>query len=147
MRTTRIGSTPRRGFAWIPQRDIIVRATALAEYDNADEDRNTNIELGVRVSGEIQYDSGIAWVDRKWSTSGFVEGRVRFYDEPDLLITPPPNTTTRRDFDIRSGIRQVFALKNGFGIQLDVDALKRESNIINFDLNNVSTTLSLQYRM
>ncbi|MFK7944249.1 MAG: tetratricopeptide repeat protein [Paracoccaceae bacterium] len=132
------------GVAWIPERDVILRGTALGEYDSADGDQNSNLELGFRVSGEYQYDTGISWVDRKWSTSAYVEGRVRFYDEPDPVVDP---NTTREDFDVRSGLRQVFALKNGFGVQLDVDALMRESNIINFDLDNISTTLSLQYRM
>ncbi|MEM1299262.1 MAG: surface lipoprotein assembly modifier, partial [Pseudomonadota bacterium] len=132
------------GFAWIPDRDVVLRFTALSEYDSADGDQNSNAEFGLRVSGEYQYDSGIDWVDRKWSTSGYLEGRYRLYDDPDPIVDP---TTTREDFDIRSGIRQVFALKNGFGIQLDVDALMRESNIVNFELDNVSTTLSLQYRM
>ena len=132
------------GVAWIPDRDVVLRFTALSEYDSADGSQNSNAEFGVRVSGEYQYDSTIDWIDRKWSTSGYLEGRYRLYKAADPVVDP---NTVREDFDIRSGIRQVFALKDGFGIQLDVDALMRESNIVNFELDNVSTTLSLQYRM
>ena len=132
------------GVAWIPDRDVILRATALTEYDLADGGENSSAEFGLRVSGELQYDSGVDWVDRKWSTSGFLEGRLRFFEDADPIIDP---NTIRDDFDLRSGIRQVFALKDGFGIQLDVDALMRESNIVNFELDNISTTFSIQYKL
>lgn len=141
------------GLAYLPERDLIMRGTALFELDSASDPRftsttggreNSNAEFGLRLSAEYQYETGIEWVDRKWSTSAYLEGRARFFEEADPIVDP---TKRRFDFDLRSGIRQVFALQDGFGLQLDVDALRRDSNIVNFDVNNVSTTLSLQYRM
>ncbi|MGD1926753.1 MAG: tetratricopeptide repeat protein [Paracoccaceae bacterium] len=148
------------GLAYIPVRDLILRGGILAELDFADEiqdnipffagstgqsfDGNSNVEVGLRGSAEFQYDSGLDWVDRKWSLSGFAEVRGRWFNEPDPIID---RDKTRRDLDLRGGISHVFSLQEGFGVQVDVDALLRESNIVNFDLDNVSTTVSLQYRM
>ncbi|MEM9062862.1 MAG: tetratricopeptide repeat protein [Pseudomonadota bacterium] len=146
------------GIAYIPERDLILRGGIVAELDFADEvrapifvqqagqffDGNSNVEFGLRGSAEYQYDSGLDWVDRKWSVSGFAEVRGRWFNEPDPNVDP---NKTRNDIDVRGGLSHVFSLKEGLGIQVDVDALFRESNIVNFDLDNVSTTVSLQYRM
>lgn len=131
------------GLAYIPIRDLVLRGTGFFEIDSADARENTNYEIGLRVSGEYQYDSGIEWVDRKWSASVYGEARSRFFADEDPLIGLD---VKRRDIDIRAGISHVFALQGGFGVQFDIDGLLRESNILNFDLNNLSTTVSLQYR-
>lgn len=132
------------GLAYFPMRDLILRAGGSLEAESADFDFNSNFEVGLRGSAEYQYDPGIDWVDRKWSLSGYAEVYRRWYDEPDNFIAVNVN---RRDTDLRGGLTHVFSLSEGFGIQLDVDALLRQSNIVNFDLDNVSGTLSLQYRM
>ncbi len=132
------------GLAYIPLRDLILRGGASVELEFADSDFNSNIEAGLRASAEYQYDSGVDWIDRKWSLTGFAEFRARQFEEPNAFIAAD---TKRQDFDVRGGLSHVFALRDGLGIQFDVDALLRESNIVNFDLDNVSTTLSLQYRM
>jgi tetratricopeptide (TPR) repeat protein len=131
------------GLAYIPARDLVLRGTGFFEIDAADAPENTNYEIGLRLSGEYQYDSGIEWVDRKWSASAYTELRTRFFDEEDPLIGLD---VKRRDIDVRAGISHVFAIQGGFGVQLDIDGLFRESNIVNFDLSNLSTTVSLQYR-
>lgn len=132
------------GVAYIPTRDLILRAGASVEHEAADFDFNSNFELGLRGSAEYQYDPGIDWVDRKWSISGFAEVRGRWYDTSNSFIA---QGTDRQDLDVRGGLTHVFALSDGFGIQFDVDGLLRQSNIVNFDLDNISGTLSLQYRM
>ncbi len=131
------------GLAYIPSNDLILRGTTFFELDAADADENSNVEIGLRLSGEYQYDSGIDWVDRKWSVSMFGEVRSRFFQEVDPLIGVDRK---RQDWDIRGGVSHTFALKDGFGLQVDVDGLYRDSNIFNFDLDNISTTTSLQYR-
>jgi len=132
------------GLAYIPTRDLVLRGTGFFEVDAADADENSNFEVGLRGSGEYQYDSGIEWVDRKWSVSAFGEVRSRFFEAEDPIIGL---NRKRRDLDFRAGVSHVFSLQGGFGIQLDVDGLFRESNIVNFDLDNISTTVSLQYRL
>ena len=84
------------GLAYIPFRDLVLRGTGIFEVDAADGDQNSNYEIGLRLSGEYQYDSGLSWVDRKWSVSGFAEVRGRFFEEPDPIIDP---TQKRRDLD------------------------------------------------
>ena len=132
------------GFAYIPIRDLILRAGGSVEFEVADAEFNSNLEAGLRASAEYQYDSGIDWVDRKWSLTGFAEFRARQFEEPNAFIAAD---LKRSDYDVRGGLSHVFTLRDGFGIQFDVDALLRESNIVNFDLDNISGTLSLQYRM
>ncbi|MEO1490680.1 MAG: hypothetical protein AAFV19_00825 [Pseudomonadota bacterium] len=131
------------GLAYIPSQDLVFRGTTFFELDAADADENSNVEIGLRLSGEYQYDSGIEWVDRKWSVSLFGEVRTRFFQRNDPLIGVDEK---RRDLDLRGGLSHTFALRNGFGIQIDVDGLLRDSNIVNFDLDNISSTVSLQYR-
>ena len=132
------------GLAYFPMRDLILRGGLSLEAESADFDFNSNFEIGLRTSAEYQYDPGIDWVDRKWSLSGYAEFYSRWYDDPDAFIAANLN---RRDTDLRGGLSHVFTLSDGFGIQFDIDALLRQSNIVNFDLDNVSGTLSLQYRM
>jgi len=132
------------GAAYLPSRDTRLRATVLVEHTSASADFNSNTEIGLRLSGEYQYDSGVAWIDRKWRVSGYAEARGRFFEEPEPLIDP---NTKRKDLDLRAGVSHVFAIRDGFGIELEVDALLRNSNIVNFDLDNVGVTLSAQYRM
>jgi tetratricopeptide (TPR) repeat protein len=131
------------GLAYIPSSDLVFRGTTLFDLDAADADENSNVEVGLRLSGEYQYDSGIEWIDRKWAVSMFGEVRTRFFREPDPLLGV---NRKRQDWDLRAGLSHTFALQKGFGVQVDVDGLYRDSNIFNFDLDNISSTVSLQYR-
>lgn len=130
------------GVAYQPERDIVLRAAAIAEYSDAATDFNSSFEIGTRLSGEYRYDSGLAAVDRKWTVSGYLDARYRFFEAPDALIDP---TTTRDEFDLRAGVSHLFAIRDGFGIRLDVEGFLREANIRNFDTNALTFTLSAEY--
>ena len=132
------------GGAWSPSRRMTARLGAILEADFADEDWNSNIEAGLRASGAYQYDSGLSFVSRNWVVSGYADARYRWYEDPDPAIDPDE---TRRELDLRAGLSHLFAIDGGFGLQLDVEAFRRNANIENFDLDNVSVTLSAQYRM
>lgn len=132
------------GLAYAPSRDLVLRGTTILDADAADEDFNSNVELGLRVSADYLYEPPVEAVDQKWQLSTFSEARHRLYEANEPIIG---GNCCRRDWDFRAGISHYFAIRDGFGVQLDVDALLRESNIRNFDISNVSTTLSLQYRM
>ncbi len=131
------------GAAYVPARDLVLRATALVEYDGTRADFNSNTEVGLRLGADYRYDPGISWVDRRWEVSTYGELRGRFFHAPEALID---DDTKRKDWDLRGGVSHSFAIQDGFGLRLDVDALLRNSNIVNFDLDNVSTTLSVEYR-
>ncbi|MEM6972665.1 MAG: hypothetical protein AAF577_07650 [Pseudomonadota bacterium] len=125
-------------------RDLTVSAALVGGYDAADAGFNSNVDVGLRGGVIYRYDSGLAFSDSKWSVTGYGEVRGRFYDEANDLIDPDE---TRREVDVRLGVSHLFALQDGFGIQADVEGFVRRSNIQNFDLDNVSVTLSLQYRL
>lgn len=132
------------GVAYVPRRDIVLRASLLGEVDDAEADYNSNVEFGLRLSAEHDYDSGIDFVDEKWTVSAYAEARGRIFDEPEPLIDP---NTTRRDLDVRAGLSNLFAIRDGLGVRLDVDGLYRESTVDNFDLDNLSVTVSAEYRL
>ncbi len=132
------------GGACQPDRDLVGRLAGIIEHYDAATAYNSSIEFGGRLSGEYRYDSGIEMVDRKWAITGYLDGRYRQFNDPDPFIDP---NTTRDEFDLRGGVSHLFAIKDGFGVQLDVDGFLRDANIQNYDLNNLSITLSAQYRL
>lgn len=133
------------GLAYTPWRELVLRGTTILDVDAADADFNTNAEVGLRLGADWLYEPPVGAFDQKWLLSGYGEVRRRFFEENDPIIGA--TDCCRRDWDFRGGVSHYFAISGGFGIQLDVEALLRESNIRNFDVSNVSTTLSLQYRM
>ncbi|MEM0989845.1 MAG: tetratricopeptide repeat protein [Pseudomonadota bacterium] len=132
------------GLAYLPVRNFILRSTLITSYDDADGDENSNIEFGLRVSGEYKYDVGLSQIDGLWTASAFAEVRGRMFNEPDPLVDP---NSRRNDVDFRAGVRHIFSIQQGFGVQIDVDGLVRRSNIRNFDLENISGTISLRYEL
>ncbi|MEM6623435.1 MAG: tetratricopeptide repeat protein [Pseudomonadota bacterium] len=132
------------GLAYLPVRNFILRSTLITSYDDADGDENSNVEVGLRMSGEYKYDVGLSQIDGLWTASAFAEVRGRMFNEPDPLVDP---NSRRNDVDFRAGVRHIFAIQQGFGVQIDVDGLVRRSNIRNFDLENISGTISLRYEL
>ncbi|MEM7743574.1 MAG: tetratricopeptide repeat protein [Pseudomonadota bacterium] len=133
------------GLAYLPRRDLILRSTLIFELDHAPGgQQNSNQEMGLRLSGEYSYDPGLNWVDGRWTASAYLEARGRLFERPDKEIDPG---TTRHDIDLRGGLRHVFMIGDGFGLQVDVDGLWRQSNLRNFDVNNLSGTFSLRYEL
>lgn len=139
----RFGFRGQIGAAWQPQRNMLGRMALVSEYYNARADRNSSIEFGARLSGQVNYTSGLDFISERWVLSAFTDARFRFYDEADPFIDP---NTVRDEFDFRLGISHLFAIHDGFGIQLDLEGFFRDANIQNFDLNSQSVTVSAQYR-
>lgn len=123
---------------------LVARSALVGSYDLADEDHNSNIEVGGRTSALYSYDSGFGFAERKWALSGFADVRYRWFDEADPAIDPDE---VREDLDLRLGASHLFAITRDLGVQADVETYNRFSNIQNFDLENVSLSLSFQYRM
>lgn len=113
-------------------------------YDFADADWEDNLEIGLRAGAGYRYDPGLAAVDAPWSAAAYLDLRGRFHAEADPAIDPDRR---RRDFDLRAGLSHVFALRDGLGVQADVETFLRESTITNFDLDAVNVTLSLRYAL
>ncbi|MEM0944203.1 MAG: hypothetical protein AAGI70_09675, partial [Pseudomonadota bacterium] len=132
------------GLAYIPSRNLTVRGAFVFEQEFAGDDENTNTEVGIRISGNYQYESGFQFVDAPWSASASLDLRGRFFPEEQISLGL---TEKRRDFDVVAGFAHVFGITENFGLQVDLTALYRESNIRNFDLDNISVGLSALYRM
>ncbi|MEM8753917.1 MAG: tetratricopeptide repeat protein [Pseudomonadota bacterium] len=129
------------GVAYVPQSNLVLRGAAFFERIDAREDFNSTIETTLRGSATYSYDSGFEFAGRLWSLTGFVQGAYRLFDDPD----PTVNDTEREDVDLRAGLRHTAYLQDGFWIAADVDGLYRESNIQNFDVDNVGVTLSVGF--
>lgn len=130
------------GAAYAPTRDLVLRGSIIGEADFADDDFNTNGEIGGRIGVLYSYAPGLDFVDRPWVLRGFGQITGRFFDEPDPVVDPDES---RRDRDFRLGVSHDFNLVDGWRLRAEVDALRRESNIRNFELDSVSGTLSVGY--
>ncbi|MEM7506103.1 MAG: hypothetical protein AAF415_05110 [Pseudomonadota bacterium] len=132
------------GLAYIPTRDLTLRGTFIVEQEVADEFENTNTEIALRFSADYSYESGLSWVDSKWSTNGFLDFRGRIFpgDQLRLDLDEP-----RQDFDFSAGITQIFGITENLGIQADISTIVRRSNIQTFGLDNVTLGISALYRL
>ena len=132
----------RSGVAWTPVRDLALTATIGAVLDKADVDNESNVEGSIRLTASYDYDPGLAVAEKKWHLSSYVSVARRHYDEPDPVVTLE---RTRRDTDLRAGVQHVFNFRDGFYASLGASMVRRESNISNFDLENVGVSAALGY--
>jgi len=133
----------RLGVGWLPGRDTIVTATITGQRDEADEDYNSNSEVAVRLSASFAYDPGFSFADDKWVLSGYVGAGWRLFDDPDPVVS---GTSSRRDYEFRAGINHVYNFKSGFYGSIGATALLRDSNLPNFDFENLGVSASVGYR-
>ncbi|MEL7466496.1 MAG: surface lipoprotein assembly modifier [Pseudomonadota bacterium] len=135
------GSTHRLtgSFAYTPDPEVTYIGLAYVETDRTQADFNANIEVGARLGATYRYDPSFEFTDRLWTVSGFVGGAYRLFDDNDPTIS----TTTREDLDLRAGVSHVFHLTGGWFMQADADFLYRDSNIRNFDLDNLGVGFSV----
>ena len=117
-----------------------MRGQVFVETDQADDDINSNFELGARISAVMNYESGFEMSDRLWSISGYVQGAYRDFEDANPSIDP---NRARRDYDLRLGVSHVFHFTGGWFAQADADYLVRDSNLPNFDLDTLGVTVSV----
>ena len=142
------------GVAYTPDPSFTLTGSIFAETDRtesfvpaalvspAQSDPNSNYEIGVRLGGTYRYDSGFEFTDRLWSLSGFVGATYRRFDEPNTAVVGAL-PLTREDVDYRAGLSHLFHLEGGWFVQADADYLLRDSNVRNFDIDNVGVALSI----
>ncbi len=136
------GSTHRAtvGARYAVNKNLGVIGSLYAETDLTRDDSNTNYEVGARLSSSLNYDSGYNFTDRLWSLSGYLQVAYREYEDP---IEQVSNAVNRHDYDFRAGISHVFHFREGWFAQADADFLLRDSNLPNFDIDNIGVTLSI----
>lgn len=130
------------GVAHQPTPATTFRLSGFVDREWAEEDFNANVAPGVLGSFSADYDPGFVENRRLWTVEAYAEVLHRRFDEEDPLVDPDE---TRRDTEVRLGLAHLFRLAHGFGVQLDVDALRRSSNIENFDLDSVTGGASVVY--
>ncbi|MEX2454591.1 MAG: tetratricopeptide repeat protein [Rhodospirillaceae bacterium] len=133
------------GVAYLPDPDIVLRGGLFLERQETDKDYNSFTEATLRASATWTYDSGVEVADRLWSLTGFAQVAARRFDDPDPVLVGAGSGTEREDVDLRAGLRHVFHLMDGVWVAADVDGLMRDSNIRNFDLDNVGAALSVGF--
>lgn len=127
------------GASWSPDTATTFSGLVFADTDQANLDSNTNYELGLRLGATHRYDSGFAFTDRLWSVTGYASVAGRWFEEPNAAII----ARKRSDLDLRAGLVHVFHLTGGVFVQAEVDYLYRDSNISNFDIENLGATLAV----
>ncbi|MEM7236853.1 MAG: hypothetical protein AAF501_03375, partial [Pseudomonadota bacterium] len=132
------------GVAYIPTRDVVFRSSLLLQQEVADEFENTNTEIGGRFGVEYQYFPGLKFIDTKWRAGGLLDLRGRFFPGAQRSLGV---ADSRQDLDISAGFTHVFGLTEQFALQFDVTSLVRKSNIQNFELDNVSLSLSGVFKL
>lgn len=113
---------------------------AAAEFTDSNDFDNQ--EYGVRVAAAYSYAPGIDMIDGLWTLSGHARATRRFYDTPDPVVDP---SRTRDDGEFRVGVAHLFRIQEGFGVRLDADYFNRNSDIPNFDFDNLTGSLSVVY--
>lgn len=132
------------GVAYIPTRDLVIRSSLVLEQEAADDFENTNTEVGGRLGVEYQYFPGLNFIDTKWRAAGLLDVRGRFFPGAQQSLGL---SDSRQDLDISAGFTHVFGLTEQFAVQFDVSSLVRKSNIQNFELDNVSLSLSGVFKL
>ncbi|WP_340109143.1 hypothetical protein [Pikeienuella sp. HZG-20] len=113
---------------------------AAAEFtDDSDFD---NQEFGLRSSFTYSYAPDIDMVDGLWTASAYARATRRYFDDAVPYIDP---TRSRSDKEFRIGLGHLFRIQDGLGVRADVDYYNRDSNIPNFDLDNLTGALSVVY--
>lgn len=128
------------GLAYTPEPAVTVSGAVYAETDRADLDANANVEFGARIGGTYRYDSGFEFTERLWAVSAFATAAYRRFDEANPVFDA---TNLREDIDLRVGASHVFHLTGGWFVQADADYLVRDSDIPNFEIDNIGVALSV----
>jgi tetratricopeptide (TPR) repeat protein len=130
------------GAGYSPKRGVTIIGALVSETDRAESDAQSNFEIGARVAANWDYDPTIVEAGDLWTLSGYAQLTGRWYDEADPTVDP---NTTRTDTDFRLGAAQRFRFQDGWGVQVDVDALFRNSNISNFEFSSINGAVSVVY--
>lgn len=128
------------GVVYRPSRDFKVRLSGLAALDNSESDAIANLELGARLGADYDFDTGLSFADRKWRFSAYGQILDRSFLNPDAAVDP---TRERDDLDLRLGTSLTANLVDGFYVKTALDWLNRQSNIPQFEGDEILISLSV----
>lgn len=135
----------RAGVAWTRFEDLTLRATLLLESDRAEEGYAAANEIGLRLSVARDFPTAaLTGLETVFAgaatTSAFVQGSARRFDDPDPVIDPD---TRRRDVELRMGVRLFQPLAQGWGVSADAGLLERWSNFSQYEVESLEIGLSV----
>ncbi|MEM7058455.1 MAG: hypothetical protein AAF557_12750 [Pseudomonadota bacterium] len=128
------------GVIYRPTRDFKIRLSGLAALDNSQSDAVANLELGGRIGADYDFDAGLAFAERKWRVSAYGQILDRSFLDPDAAVDP---TRERDDLDIRVGSSLTAHFVEGFYVKAALDWLSRQSNIPQFEGDELLISLSV----
>ena len=105
-------------------------------------DFNDALELGIRLRADLTYNSPISILPGRWRF--FVGGDYRDtdYDAPNPNVDP---FKVRDDKEYRFNVGNAFPITGRLQAILEVSGQFVESNLPNFERDNISTTASISY--
>ncbi|MGE0484953.1 MAG: hypothetical protein AB7Q81_12500 [Gammaproteobacteria bacterium] len=103
---------------------------------------NDSLELGVRVRGDYSYAAPFDWTPGRWRLFAGGEYRDTDYDAANPAIDP---LRIRDDREWRFTAGNAIPITGRLQAIFEVSGQFVESNLANFDRDNISTTLSMSY--
>lgn len=128
------------GVTFRPSRDMKIQLSGLTEAFFSGADALGNVEFGGRLSAEYDFDTGLAFAHRKWRLEGYGQITTRQFLDPDAAVDP---AREREDLDMRLGAKLTAHLIEGFFVTGGVDWLNRDSNIPQFEGDEVLVNLAV----
>lgn len=129
------------GLAYAPRNGVTLIGLGFLDTERADDDSQSNTELGARVAAIYEYDPNLREAGGLWRLTAYAQASRRWFDEADPAVDP----SKRRDTDLRLGLAHRFRFHGGWGAQVDLDVVNRDSAMSNFGFDSVTGGLSLVY--
>lgn len=104
-------------------------------------DASDSFEIGVKGTARYFYDSGADFASRRWMLTGEAGANYRTFSATSLA-----NTNEREDVEFRFGIGNTAYLQDGFALVARANYFIRESNITQFDLDNLTVTVGAEFQ-
>lgn len=130
------------GGTYWASRDLRVRLSGFGQWDISKADAIGNFELGARLGLTYDFDPSLGIADRKWRIDSYAQVLSRQFTDADATVDP---TRKRDDVDFRVGTKLTAHLVDGFYTTAGLDWLTRDSNIAQFDGDEVLFSAAVGY--
>lgn len=104
-------------------------------------DASDSFEIGLRGTARYFYDSGMEFASRRWMLTGEAGANYRTFTGSSL-----GNTNEREDVEFRFGVGNTAYVQDGFALVTRASYFIRESNITQFDLDNLTVTIGAEFQ-
>ena len=130
------------GTAYRLSEQTVLNGGVFAVREQADKSYVADWGLGLRGAVSHRYETGIDTLfEDPWTITAFAQVSHRWYDAADPAVNPDK---TRDDTDYRIGMVNSMPVGDGFAVRLEGSYFLRNSNIRNFDLDNLQFGVLLE---